>query len=118
MRTISKEGAKTAVNILREVDTTEDSQDSPVSAELKATVEKEAPGQVAVNNPNEPESSDHKQSGLKVALDRVSREKSASHVQIPQELSSHLINLSSANISEQLRKSCSNIVARLVQTPA
>lgn len=32
-------------------------------------------------------------------------------VKISKELSSHLINLSSANISEQLRKSCSNIVA-------
>jgi len=115
LRTISKEGAKTAANILREVDT-EDTEESP--AELKATEEKtEADQQVDVSQttpviPGEPEVSDHKQSGLKVALDRVSREKSASHVQIPQELSSHLINLSSANISEQLRKSCSNIVAR------
>jgi len=60
-------------------------------------------------------SSDHKQSGLKVALDRVYREKSASHIQIPKELSSHLINLSSANISEQLRRSCSNIVAHTME---
>ena len=103
------------MNILREVDT-EDSQDSQNSAELQAAVEKEEHDQVAGNNLKKIPS-DHKQSGLKVALDRVSREKSASHVQIPQELSSHLISLSSANISEQLRKSCSNIVARLVQTP-
>ena len=116
LRTISKEGAKTAVNILREVDT-EDTQDSQNSAELQAAVEKEEHDQVAGNNLKKIPS-DHKQSGLKVALDRVSREKSASHVQIPQELSSHLISLSSANISEQLRKSCSNIVARLVQKPA
>merc|ERR1712222_292408 len=36
---------------------------------------------------------------------------SENQVKISKELSSHLINLSSANISEQLRKSCSNIVA-------
>ena len=86
LKTISKEGAKIAANILSEGDTQQ--------AHLP------------------PSESELRQSGLKVALDRVSREKSASHVQIPEELSSHLISLSSANISEQLRKSCSNIVAR------
>ena len=54
---------------------------------------------------------DVRQAGLKVALDRIHREKSTSQVFIPKELSSHLINLSSSNISEELRKSCSNIVA-------
>ena len=54
---------------------------------------------------------DVRQSGLKVALDRIHREKSTSQIHIPKELSSHLINLSSSNISEELRKSCSNIVA-------
>jgi len=63
----------------------------------------------------ENEKGDHKKSGLKVALDRVYREKSSSHIQIPKELSSHLLNLSSANISEQLKKSCSNIVAHMDQ---
>merc|ERR1712156_945509 len=33
----------------------------------------------------------------------------------PKELSSHLINLSSANISEQLKRSCSNIVAHTME---
>jgi len=41
----------------------------------------------------------------------ASARKSENQVMISKELSSHLINLSSANISEQLRKSCSNIVA-------
>ena len=52
--------------------------------------------------------------GIKVALDRVAREKSAGEVAVPRELSSHLLSLSSANISDQLRQSCSNIVARCV----
>ena len=56
---------------------------------------------------------DHKQTGIKVALDRVYREKSVGvEVEVPKELSSHLQSLSSANISEELRRSCSNIVAR------
>jgi len=55
---------------------------------------------------------EHKQTGIKVALDRVYREKSVGEIQVPKELSSHLMSLSSANISEELRKSCSNIVAR------
>ena len=89
LRTISKEGAVTA-DKAGHTGEVSSSEESPLDGEPK-------------------------QSGLKVALDRVSMEKSASHVQIPQELSSHLINLSSANISEQLRKSCSNIVARYTQ---
>ena len=93
LKTISKEGAITAEKTGHNGEVPS-SEESPLAGEMDG----------------EP-----KQSGLKVALDRVSREKSASHVQIPQELSSHLISLSSANISEQLRKSCSNIVARYTQ---
>eukprot|EP00090_Calanus_glacialis_P045589 TRINITY_DN8561_c0_g1_i1.p1 TRINITY_DN8561_c0_g1~~TRINITY_DN8561_c0_g1_i1.p1 ORF type:complete len:373 (-),score=96.36 TRINITY_DN8561_c0_g1_i1:46-1164(-) len=53
--------------------------------------------------------------GIKVAMDRVMREKSATKdIPVSKELASHLINLSSANISQELRKSCSNIMAMSV----
>merc|ERR1712025_159037 len=50
---------------------------------------------------------------LKVAMDRVLREKSAGReVSLPRELTSQLLNLSSANISQELQRSCSNIIKR------
>jgi len=53
------------------------------------------------------------QMGLKVAMDRVLREKSAAkEMSVPRELASQLLGLSSANISAELKQSCSNIVAR------
>jgi len=64
-------------------------------------------------SPEKQSCADHKQTGIKVALDRVYREKSVGgDIQVPKELSSHLLSLSSANISEELRRSCSNIVSR------
>ena len=54
---------------------------------------------------NDPKSSSQSNS------EPVTSRNSDNQVKISKELSSHLINLSSANISEQLRKSCSNIVA-------
>jgi len=54
--------------------------------------------------------------GLKVAMDRVLREKSAAkEMSVPRELASQLLGLSSANISDELKKSCSNIVARSME---
>jgi len=53
------------------------------------------------------------QVGLKVAMDRVLREKSAAkEMSVPRELASQLLSLSSANVSAELKRSCSNIVAR------
>merc|ERR1711915_353913 len=50
--------------------------------------------------------------GIKVAMDRVIREKSVvKDAPVSKELASHLLNLSSANISQELKKSCSNIMA-------
>merc|ERR1712110_687434 len=57
------------------------------------------------------------QVGLKVAMDRVLREKSAAkEMSVPRELASQLLNLSSANVSAELKRSCSNIVARCDST--
>jgi len=56
---------------------------------------------------------DKKNVTLKVAMDRVLREKSAGReVSFPRELTSQLLNLSSANISQELQRSCSNIINR------
>ena len=112
LKTLSKQGTKTSVNIdsdlaQKEVLKANSIEDHDHNSISKIELEKTE----TLNNP----SGDHKQSGLKVALDRVCREKSASHIQIPKELSSHLINLSSANISEQLKRSCSNIVAHTME---
>jgi len=53
------------------------------------------------------------QIGLKVAMDRVLREKSAAReMSVPRELASQLISLSSSNISAELKQSCSNLVSR------
>jgi len=50
--------------------------------------------------------------GIKVAMDRVIREKSVvKDAPVSKELASHLLNLSSASISQELKKSCSNIMA-------
>ena len=124
LKTISKQGTTTAVNVYMQqvekettkIETKEVSTKSIEHSNVE-TILKEKLINKDVNDDTEVENGklDHKKSGLKVALDRVYREKSASHIQIPKELSSHLLNLSSANISEQLKKSCSNIVAHMDQ---
>ena len=106
LKTLSKQGTKTSVNIDSDLDQKEVLKGNSIDDHDHGMEKTET-----LNN----HSGDHKQSGLKVALDRVCREKSASHIQIPKELSSHLINLSSANISEQLKRSCSNIVAHTME---
>jgi len=124
LKTISKQGTTTAVNVYmqqveKETTKIETKEVSTKSIEHSndETIFKEKLINKDVNDDTDVENGklDHKKSGLKVALDRVYREKSASHIQIPKELSSHLLNLSSANISEQLKKSCSNIVAHMDQ---
>ena len=106
LKTLSKQGTKTSVNIDYDLAQKEGLTGNSIDDHDHGIEKTET-----LNN----HSGDHKQSGLKVALDRVCREKSASHIQIPKELSSHLINLSSANISEQLKRSCSNIVAHTME---
>ena len=106
LKTLSKQGTKTSVNIDYDLAQKEVLKGNSIDDHDHGMEKTET-----LNN----HSGDHKQSGLKVALDRVCREKSASHIQIPKELSSHLINLSSANISEQLKRSCSNIVAHTME---
>ena len=83
------------------------------SSHSKLETKPEVDSSSKIENNDKPKNPDHKQTGIKVALDRVYREKSVGgDIQVPKELSSHLMSLSSANISEELRKSCSNIVAR------
>lgn len=54
-----------------------------------------------------------KKAGLKVAMDRVLREKSTGReMSVPRELAKQLVTLSAASISQELRRSCTNLVAR------
>jgi len=101
LRTLSKTGNQTSTQLNHAMDTN-----------FVTDPKDEAFGSSKTNSIDQMEL-DHKQTGIKVALDRVYREKSVGcEIQVPKELSSHLIHLSSANISEDLRRSCSNIVAR------
>jgi len=89
----------------------EEPKDQRVSISQKQ-YEAETSSSLKIESDDQQKRTEHKQTGIKVALDRVYREKSVGEIQVPKELSSHLMSLSSANISEELRKSCSNIVAR------
>ena len=68
-------------------------------------------GTEAANFENEKILNGQKNTNLRTESETEASKNSDNQVKISKELSSHLINLSSANISEQLRKSCSNIVA-------
>merc|ERR1712032_523459 len=87
LKTLSKSGTNASLNVHNEV------------IELTRGAEKA----ITETDPKSSSQSDH--SELETSRN------SENQVKISKELSSHLINLSSANISEQLRKSCSNIVA-------
>jgi len=87
LKTLSKSGTNASLNVHNEV------------IELTRGAEKA----MTENDPKSSSQSNHSEP-------ETSRN-SENQVKISKELSSHLINLSSANISEQLRKSCSNIVA-------
>merc|ERR1712032_1588356 len=87
LKTLSKSGTNASLNVHNEV------------IELTRGAEKA----ITETDPKSSSQSDH--SELETSRN------SENQVKISKELSSHLINLSSANIPEQLRKSCSNIVA-------
>ena len=92
LKTLSKSGTNANVNVNSEVNELMNGTEDPDFEN-----EKILNGQKSTNFGTESESEASKNSD--------------NQVKISKELSSHLINLSSANISEQLRKSCSNIVA-------
>jgi len=114
LKTLSKTNNQTSSNIC-EI-TSEDSRGEKEKTSYShenIAIKAEANNKSNINLTENQNKTEHKQTGIKVALDRVYREKSVGgDIQVPKELSSHLMTLSSANISEELRKSCSNIVAR------
>ena len=93
LKTLSKSGTNASVNVNNEVN-------ELINGTQNATFENEK----ILNGPKQASHSNKPESEASKSLDNP-------QVKISKELSSHLINLSSANISEQLRKSCSNIVA-------
>ena len=93
LKTLSKSGTNASVNVNNEVN-------ELINGTQNAAFENEK----ILNGPKQSSHSNKPESEASKSLDN-------SQVKISKELSSHLINLSSANISEQLRKSCSNIVA-------
>ena len=92
LKTLSKSGTNASVN---------------VNSEVHELIN----GTEAVNFENEEIFINQKSTNHGNESESEASKKSENQVKISKELSSHLINLSSANISEQLRKSCSNIVA-------
>jgi len=59
-----------------------------------------------------------RKAGLRVAVDRVMREKSAAReVSLPRELANRLVSLSRADISQELRQSCVDLVGSGTQRP-
>merc|ERR1719350_746944 len=61
-----------------------------------------------VSNGNGP-----RKAGLRVAMDRVMREKSAvRELSLPRELANRLVTLSRADISQELKQSCADLVGR------
>jgi len=119
LKTLSKTGNQTSANLSTPGQAEEGERRRHKTADPSIDLRESEPEQERqkpLENSGTDQDGNRNTAGIKVALDRVAREKSAGEVAVPRELSSHLLSLSSANISDQLRQSCSNIVARTMDT--